>query len=120
MTQLGKIFVATLTTSLLLAAGTAQTAEHCPHCGRERCAQQSPFERAGKPFCVHRFAAYSTNAKYAGGYVGGGTVLRGEARCPDEGTWGLDYMGLIPIKRIWLDWSHHRHQAGGGSYRTDH
>ncbi len=77
------------------------------------------YDRAGHPQCQRRLAMPSNTARYWGDYVGGGALLGGEPRCAHEGTWGWDYSGGIPIKRIWLDWSHQRYQAGGGKYKTD-
>lgn len=78
-----------------------------------------PYDRAGHPHCQHFFAKPSSTPHYSGGYVGGGAVWRGNPRCESEGTWGWDYSGVLPIKHIWLDWSHQRYQAGGGKYHTD-
>ena len=86
----------------------ARAAEPCDQC------------RAGCPHTVHRWAKPSNTPKYSGGWVGGGSLLPADGPCPDEGTWGWDYAGLVPLKRIWLHWSHQHHQGGGGKYATDH
>jgi hypothetical protein len=67
---------------------------------------------------VHRFAQPSYGRKYSGGLVGGGAAFRGGDPYVEEGTWGVDYQGLIPFRRVWLGWSHGKYQAGGGKYDT--
>jgi hypothetical protein len=71
------------------------------------------------PPSVHCLARTSYGHKYSGGLVGGGAALRGGDPYVHEGTWGVDYLGIIPIKRVWLGWSHGRYQAGGGKYDTE-
>ncbi len=44
---------------------------------------------------TRRLAKPSLNKHYSFGYVGGGTALRGEPRFPDEGTWGVEYSGIL-------------------------
>jgi hypothetical protein len=88
-------------------------------CSSATASAEDHWQRAYKPTCVHRFAKPSNTSKYSGGIVGGGSALRGEGPYSDEGTWGWDYSGMLPIKRIWLDWSHQHPQAGGGKYDTD-
>lgn len=100
------------------SAAVASAAEHCPHCGLPKCAVDHDA-RAGYPQSVGRWAKPSNTPKYSGGFVGGGAILSGDGRRRDEGTWGWDYSGVIPVKRIWLGWSHHWRQAGGGKYDTD-
>lgn len=79
-----------------------------------------PDCRAGHPHSVAWYARPSIDQHYCGGYVGGGAVQGGHERCPDEGTWGLDYTGALFKKHVWLRWWHGRHdQDGGGSYVTD-
>jgi hypothetical protein len=81
-----------------------------------------PVARAGFPWCISRFARCGVNPReYSAGYVGGGSgKLLGEARCIDEGTWGVDYDGLFFRKKIWKQWSHgRRYQGGTGAYKTD-
>jgi len=82
-------------------------------------AQADRLHRAGRPEVVAWYAIPSVNRHYSAGYVGGGAVLRGEPRCPDEGTWGLDYSGILFPKQIWLRWWRGRHDQDGGSYTTD-
>ena len=78
------------------------------------------FHRAGHPETQGKFAKPSLNKHYTFGYVGGGAAFRGEPRCPDEGTWGVDYSGILLKKKIWLPWLHgHRAPRGEGSYQTD-
>ncbi len=78
------------------------------------------FHRAGNPQHVSWFAQPSRNKHDMVGYVGGGTAWKGEPRCDDEGTFGLDYGGLFAKRHIWLKWLHGRpsHQPGG-SYEPD-
>ncbi len=79
--------------------------------------------RAGCPQQVAWWARPSTSSHYAVGYVGGSTPRIGLAatrcRAPDEGTWGMDYDGLLPACRVWLAWSCHRIQGGTGAYATE-
>ncbi|HUG67480.1 MAG TPA: hypothetical protein VMM76_06995 [Pirellulaceae bacterium] len=78
------------------------------------------FHRAGHPETQGKFAKPSLNKHYTFGYVGGGAAFRGEPRCPDEGTWGVDYSGILFKKKIWLQWLHgHREPRHDGSYQTD-
>jgi hypothetical protein len=79
-----------------------------------------PFHRAGHPETQGRFAKPSLNQHYSFGYVGGGAAFRGEPRSADEGTWGVDYSGILFKRKIWLHWLHgHREPRGEGSYQTD-
>ncbi len=89
--------------------------EQCRACRRVADA----WWRFSDPHAVARYAIPSNTRHYTGGYVGGGTVLPGEARYDNEGTWGWDYSGLLP-KRTWLNWSHgRRYQGGSGAYKSD-
>jgi hypothetical protein len=85
--------------------------------------QETPCEghaRAGCPQVVSPYALPSNTSAYRGYYVGGGAAVHGQPRCPNEGTWGWDYAGLLP-RIIALDWWHGAHaQGGGGTYATDH
>ena len=83
--------------------------------------QENHCVRAGDPHRIAWYARPSRTKHDSFGYVGGGgTTWRGEHRCPDEGTWGLDYAGVLIKKQTWLKWLHGRpsHQTGG-SYTTD-
>jgi hypothetical protein len=78
--------------------------------------------RAGCAQHVGWWAVAGTNCRnYAAGYVGGGAVVDGDG--PDQyrdGTWGLDYVGIVIPKRVFLHWWHGRQQQGGaGAYTTD-
>jgi hypothetical protein len=79
-----------------------------------------PFVRSGCPQTVRRWAIPSTLAnQYSGGYVGGGVPCLGESRYVDEGTWAIDYDGLLH-KHVWLRWTHgRRYQGGTTGYQTD-
>jgi hypothetical protein len=70
---------------------------------------------------VAKYAKPSNTPHYCGGYVGGGTICKGDPRSLDEGTWGWDYQGCCAgFRRIWLQWSHgRRYQGGTGAYKTD-
>ncbi|MBC8351616.1 MAG: hypothetical protein H8E66_06485 [Planctomycetes bacterium] len=79
-----------------------------------------PFHRSGHPETQSRFAKPSLNQHYSYGYVGGGAAFRGEPRFADEGTWGVDYSGILFKKQVWLQWLHgHREPRNNGSYQTD-
>jgi len=66
------------------------------------------------------YAQPSDDGHYIGYYVGGGAACRGSGRCPDEGTWGWDYGGLLFPHRIVLQWYHGlRYQGGKGAYKVD-
>jgi hypothetical protein len=94
-------------------------------CGEKESAscQETPGDghvRAGCPQVVSPRARPSETPNYCGYYVGGGAAVRGQPRYPNEGTWGWDYVGLLP-KRVALGWWHGAHaQGGGGAYATDH
>jgi hypothetical protein len=85
------------------------------------CCCQDGHTRAGNPQSVARYARPSyTCRRYGGYYVGGGAPYHGDARCPDEGTWGWDYFGIIVKKRVALGWWHGAKEQGGtGAYATD-
>lgn len=110
-----------LALAFVLLCASLATAGECQECRTKDCAV-SHWYRAGKPTCVHRFAIPSDTGKYSGGLVGGGAALLNYHSGPylDEGTWGWDYLGVIPVKRVWLGWSHKHPEAGGGKYDTDH
>lgn len=77
-------------------------------------------QRAGYPNRIAWYAIPAPNMKYRSGYVGGGTLWRGEPRYASEGTWGMDYRGRIIPKKTFLLWSHgRRYQGGTGSYNPD-
>jgi hypothetical protein len=78
------------------------------------------LHRTGHPETQSRFAKPSLNEHYSFGYVGGGAAFWGEPRSAEEGTWGVDYSGILFRKRIWLQWLHgHREPRGEGSYEPD-
>ncbi len=87
--------------------GTPRTIEHT-------------HRRAGDPLCLSTHAAPSNTPAYDGYHVGGGSSHGGDARCPAEGTWGWDYVGLRLPRKVALRWGHGRRGQGGtGSYGTD-
>ena len=105
--------------SALIPPGRAGAGEH-PH-----SASTEHTPRARNPsvqaFCVSRLAIPSYDEHYTGGYVGGGRAIGGQARCPNEGTYGWDYSLFRASGRgSFLGWSHGRRSQGGtGSYATD-
>jgi hypothetical protein len=75
--------------------------------------------RAGFSQSLRPHAIPSRTRYYGGYYVGGGVPVFGEGRYPDEGTFGWDFLGIVP-KRVALNWTHgHREQGHGGTYKTD-
>ncbi|MDA1051859.1 MAG: hypothetical protein O3C40_15440 [Planctomycetota bacterium] len=100
----------------------------CPSCESIAIAPPKAIEygcvdhlhRSGHPETLGRFATPSLNQHYSFGYVGGGAAFRGEPRFADEGTWGVDYSGILFKKQIWLQWLHgQREPRHDGSYHTD-
>jgi hypothetical protein len=98
-----------------------------PYMGRpateRRHFQGNPFDRAGNPQCVSPLAKPAESPHEEGYFVGGGARMRGrggEERHDHEGTWGVDYTGIIVHKRTNLGWWHgSRYQGGVGAYGTD-
>jgi hypothetical protein len=68
---------------------------------------------------VHRFAQPSYGRKYSGGLVGGGAALWGGDPYLEEGTWGVDYQGLVPFHRVWLGWAHGKNRMHEGKSSPD-
>lgn len=85
--------------------------------------QGNQFARAGNPQCISPLAKPSESPHEEGYYVGGGARVKsrcGEERRHHEGTWGVDYTGIIVPKKTNLGWWHgSRYQGGLGSYQTD-
>jgi len=79
----------------------------------------SDCQRAGNPHCVASWAKPSITPKYSAWFVGGGAAWGGRGRCSSEGTWGMDYHGLFPYRRVWMQWTCGREQGGEGAYKTD-
>lgn len=80
------------------------------------------FARAGDPQCISPHAEPSYTGVDNGYTVGGGSLrhLGGHPRCPEEGTWGWDYVGGHLPRHVFLQWNHGRRvQAGTGAYKTD-
>jgi hypothetical protein len=90
-----------------------------PHTSLEhRCIDHS--HRSGHPETQSKLAKPSLNKHYSFGYVGGGAAFHGEPRFSEEGTWGVDYSGILISKQTWLSWLHrHRSSRHDGSYQTD-
>ena len=88
------------------------------HCEDGRC-------RTGFPDCVAPYARPGYGRRYVAYYVGGGAVLSrgrtclsGEARCPHEGTFGMDY--ALCFTRVNLAWYHGKnYQGGSGQYEPN-
>ncbi|GEM_PF-1874327 len=87
---------------------------------------ENPMRRAGNPMCVAPWARPFPDSKYTGYYTGGGaalygspaTAFRGEYRCINEGTFGVDYAPWY--SRVRTQWFHGRKQQGGeGQYEPD-
>lgn len=77
-------------------------------------------KRAGNPHCVSKWAKCSTDDKYSAWYVGGGAAFfRGRSRKSNEGTFGVDYAGILGRANVWLNYTRDRHQGGEGAYATD-
>lgn len=108
-------------------AGRAAAHDLTPWMGRpateRKHFQGNPYARAGDPQCVSPLAIPAESPHEQGYYVGGGARERarcGEERTPHEGTWGVDYTGILVRKRTNLEWWHgSRYQGGLGSYATD-
>jgi len=96
-------------------------------------AADGPAASCPKQTCPHsggaaevaRWATDTYSGPYRGHYIGGGSVRHagqrrcaGEARCYDEGTFGVDYDPWW--SRVGLYWTHgRRYQSGHGQYDTD-
>lgn len=85
--------------------------------------QGNQFERAGNPQCISPLAKAAESGREIGYYVGGGARVHaraGEPRRSGDGTWGVDYEGIIIPKNNALHWWHgSRYQGGIDGYRTD-
>jgi hypothetical protein len=101
--------------ALVLLAGLARADIPAPCTGW----QHTP-EQAGYPPCVACYAR-PASCKYTGGYIGGGCLgCCGEPRCPDEGTFGWDYVGCgWKPGRVFLNWCHCNKGPAPGTYKTD-
>jgi len=79
--------------------------------------------RAGCPHQIARYARVGYGSSYVAYYVGGGArASKGEARYCDEGTFGVDYMPIVPGFRrsVVLGWWHGKRQQGGyGQYEPN-
>jgi hypothetical protein len=65
------------------------------------------------------YALPGLSPKETGGYVGGGCLVRGGPRGPEDGTWGWDYVGKGKhAGRIFLGWCGCRFKPAG-PYKTD-
>lgn len=79
--------------------------------------------RAGNPKCISKCARFPYDRGYCAGWVGGGGggVCRpGDPPTLEEGTWGTDYQGFYPARRVFLRWNHgRRYQGGTGAYASE-
>lgn len=73
--------------------------------------------RPSGPPPVACYARPTDTKQYIGYYVGGGCAMGGRHRTADEGTWGWDYQGCLPFRKIMLRWCC-KHQGGLGAYAT--
>ena len=111
----------------LAAPAAAHNHDWTPWMGRpateRRHFQGNQFDRAGNPECVSPLATPADSAHEVGYYVGGGAPVKshhGEPRREGEGTWGMDYTGIIIPKKNVLNWWHgSRYQGGKGAYEAD-
>jgi hypothetical protein len=79
-----------------------------------------PCDRSGYQGKVAWYALPTFTRAYTGYYVGGGQAIGGSCPRSEEGTWGMDYRGLLLPSRVNLWWNHGQHfQGGGGAYKTD-
>lgn len=102
---------------LLVTLGTAVAAV-----GQGPSSSPGEHQRAGNPLETSRWAVPSDNGGHVGYYVGGGCPHPRKAEGPtaEEGTWGWDYQGWFPLRRVALGWWHgRRYQGGTGAYQTD-
>jgi hypothetical protein len=82
------------------------------------------FERAGRPDLISNHAVRNYGPSYGGYYVGGGssTAHHGAtAPCPEDGTFGVDYVGHHIFRhRVALLFNHGaKYQDGTGHYQPD-
>ena len=79
------------------------------------------IKRAGHPRQIARWARPQNVCAYSGYFVGGGSdSYHSLARCPDQGTWGWDFVGRCCAPTVKLGWTNPpRVQAGTGSYEPD-
>ena len=84
---------------------------------------EDELARAGCPQQIARHARVSNGKGYVAYYVGGGANShKGEYRTCREGTFGVDYMPIVPGFRdgVVLHWWHGRRRQGGpGQYEPN-
>jgi len=123
----GIAVIAAMVALSLAAPAAAHNHDWSPWMGRaateRKHFQGNQFDRAGNPQCVSPLAKPAESPHEVGYYVGGGAPVkshRGEERRADEGTWGVDYTGIIIPKKNVLNWWHgSRYQGGRGAYEAD-
>jgi hypothetical protein len=119
--------LAILAGAALAAPAAAHNHDWTPWMGRpateRKHFQGNQFDRAGNPECVSPLAKPAESPHEVGYYVGGGAPVKshyGEPRREGEGTWGMDYTGIIIPKKNVLNWWHgSRYQGGKGAYEAD-
>ena len=84
---------------------------------------EDDLARAGCPNQISRHARVSNGKGYVAYYVGGGAHShKGEYRTCHEGTFGVDYMPIVPgfrqgVVQKW--WHGQRFQGGPGQYEPN-
>ena len=79
-----------------------------------------PCDRSSYQGKVAWYALPTFTRAYTGYYVGGSRAFGGSGRCPEDGTWGIDYRGLLLPSRVNLWWNYgERHERSGGTYKAD-
>ena len=125
--RLSAIVLGAAVACLLAVPAAAHNHDWSPWMGRpateRKHFQRDPFDRAGHPECVSPLAKPAESPHEIGYYVGGGARVKahhGEERRHGDGTWGVDYAGLIIPKKNVLNWWHGgRYQGGIGAYEAD-
>ena len=91
--------------------------------GHALAQSEDRLARAGCPHQIAKYAKVGYGRQYVAYYVGGGArTPKGGARVVDEGTFGVDYMPIVPGFRrsVVLGWWHGRRSQGGtGQYEPN-
>lgn len=106
--SIAMVFYASFVSSSVLAQGPVSYPVHTQ-------------ERAGNPQCIAPYAQPGVSKSDGLGYVGGGKLVGGGCSGPQEGTFGMDYVGFGWCRqRIFLNWFNDRpNQPPPGNYHTD-
>ncbi len=120
-TVVAVLSLASMTVASAQAAKNDDSSLACP--GKNCDPLQTSPHRGGGSRSIAPWAVRTHNRRYAGYYVGGGTVRPRVAarRKPSEGTWGWDFVGgPLYRRRVQLGWLHGRdRQQPHGAYKTD-